>query len=424
MTTTTEHPTRTQIEAAYRERTPRSHALYERARAVFPGGDFRRAAFLGPYPPYIERAEGAYLYDADGNRYVDMNGDYTVMVAGHGHPEVLAAVHEAVDRSTALGVPSPNVVELGEALTRRIASLERVRFTCSGTEAVMFAIRGARAFTGKTKIMKMEGAYHGTYDPIEDVKLGVPEAAYGDLVLGRYNDREYTERVFLEHKDELAAVIVAIGVGSDAPRDGFLTFVREITERHGVLFILDEVVSFRLSPGGAQEVYGVRPDLTTMGKNIGGGFAIGAFGGRADVMDVFSPEREDSAHHSGTFVATPVAMAAGLATLRLLDREAIARINQMGESLRDGIRSTLDELEIAGTAENVGSIVTLKLAADAALPARAPGSAGTMTLALMNHGVFARTNTFTVCTPMSDDDIEATVRAVRGSLLAMRPMLA
>jgi glutamate-1-semialdehyde 2,1-aminomutase len=423
MIATAESPAAREVRERFAERTPKSAAVFERAREAFPGGDFRRAAFLGPNPTYIDHAQGAYLYDIDGNRYLDLNGNWTAMVAGHSHPHVVQAVQDAAAKSLALSAPTANAVDLAEAIKERVPSIERLRFACSGSEAVMFALRGARAFTGRTKIMKMAGAYHGTYDPVEDERSGVPQAAYDDVVLGRYNDAAYTERAITENKDELAAVIAGVGVGTEEPADGFLAFVADVCRRHGIVFILDEVVSLRLETGGAQERYGLKPDITVMGKIIGGGFAIGAFGGRADVLEVFSPQREHSAHHSGTFVATPVTMAAGLATLDLLDGEAIGRINRLGGRLRDGVQSTLDELEIPGNVDNVGSLVSLRLGADAEAPARDPGTADLLTLALMNRGVFARRNVFALATPMGEAEVDDTVRAVRESLIELREVL-
>ena len=215
--TTLIDPAREQASAELHKQTAHSIALHERAAKVFPGGDFRRAAYMAPSPVYVERAEGAYLYDVDGNRMIDFNGNFTSMAIGHSHPKVVEAVRETAGKFMALASPTENAVELGELIVSRVPSVEKMRFACSGSEAVMFAIRGARAFTGRAKIMKMEGAYHGTYDPIEDEKAGIPDAAYADVVLGRYNDREFTERVLLDHREELAAVLVAVGYGSPAP---------------------------------------------------------------------------------------------------------------------------------------------------------------------------------------------------------------
>ena len=424
MVATAESSVAREVRAKFEERTPGSAAVFERARKVLPGGDFRRAAFWGPHPAYIDRAEGAHLIDIDGNRYLDLNGNWTSMVAGHSHPAVVTAVQEAAAKSMALSAPTENAVALAEVITSRVPGVERLRYACSGSEAVMFALRGARAYTGRSKIMKMEHAYHGTYDPVEDERAGIPDAMYADLVLGRYNDREFTEQAILAHKDDLAAVILAVGVGSPEPAEGFLTFIRDITQRYGILFVLDEVVSLRLSTGGAQQLYGVTPDITAMGKIIGGGFAIGAFGGREDVMQVFSPEYEHGVHHSGTFVGTPVTMAAGLATLGLLDAAEIGRINALGGSLRDGMQSTLDELEIPGSVDNVGSMVNLRLGVDASSPARSPETAELLTLALLNRGIFVRRNVFVVSTPMAQSEVDTTVRALRESLLELRGIVA
>jgi len=275
-------------------------------------------------------------------------------------------------------------------------------------------------------VMKMEGTYHGMSDIIENDLLGVSKAAYSDLIQGKYNDTEVTKDIILAHKDELACVIVAIDPG-DLPTEDFLKMLRETTEKHGVVFVLDEVVTFRLSYGGGQEMFNIRPDLTATGKVVGGGFPIGVFGGRPDIMKVFSPDEPESAHHSGTFAATPVSIVAGIASLEILDREAIARINGLGDLMANRLRATMDELDITGQASNTGSLVSMSLTPPGMPSEKAPlyrGLSGALAHLLLTKGIFSLFGAmFAISTPMTEKDVEEAVKAVQESLVEMKPVI-
>ena len=273
----------------YLARTPRSRELFERATGSLPGGSTRTTVYTAPYPPYVESGAGLRIRDVDGNVYRDFLGNYTSLILGHAHPAVVAAVEAQVRRGSAFAAPTETEVELAEEIRRRVPSIERLRFTSSGTEATMFAIRAARAFTGRPLIARFDHSYHGTHDGVMIGTAGVPEVMSGLVVElpwgepGRDRSRPARPRTRARGDHHRA------GPGRRrrpcARTRVSCRFLRALTERHGALLIFDEIISFRVAPGGAQERFGVRPDLTTLGKIIGGGYPLAAFGGRADVMD-------------------------------------------------------------------------------------------------------------------------------------------
>jgi glutamate-1-semialdehyde 2,1-aminomutase len=314
---------------------PTNHELFETARTLMPGGvnsPVRAFKSVGGEPFFTARAEGPYLWDVEGQRYIDYIGSWGPMIAGHAHPAVIAAVTGAARHGTSFGTPNPLEVTMAEALVRLVPGLEMVRMVNSGTEATMAAVRLARGFTGRTRIVKFEGCYHGHGDAFlvkagsGVMTLGLPDSpgvpkALADLTATLpYNDFEAATRLFDEIGGEVAAVIVEPIVGNAnliKPRPGYLQHLRELTARHGALLIFDEVMTgFRVAPGGAQQLYGVQPDLSTFGKVIGGGLPVGAYGGRRDVMEMIAPA--GPVYQAGTLSGNPLAMAAGLATLDLI----------------------------------------------------------------------------------------------------------
>jgi glutamate-1-semialdehyde 2,1-aminomutase len=358
-----------ELEAEYRRRTPTSARLYERAGRALTAGDTRHSVFMRPYPLFIERGQGAYVEDVDGNRYLDCTNNWTALILGHAHPVVVEAIARQAAMGTAWGAANRLAPELAELIAERVPSVDKVRFTNSGTEATMMAVRAARAYTGRPTIVKMIGAYHGSYDDFE-VQGGraargvVPDVAKHVLEV-EFNDQEQVGRLLEERGHEVAAVIVEGIMGSAGmlpPADGYLRHLRTETERHGALLIVDEVISLRLALGGAQQLYGVRPDLTAMGKIIGGGLPVGAFGGREELMEQFSPLAADGLRHSGTFNANPLTMAAGIATLRELDADSIGTINRLGERLATGVARTAAKLGVPVQVTGVGSLRNLHLA--------------------------------------------------------------
>ncbi|TET68194.1 MAG: aspartate aminotransferase family protein, partial [Dehalococcoidia bacterium] len=347
-------------EDTYRRRTQKSRATLEAARKYMPGGDTRTSIWFEPYPFWIDKAEGCRFTDVDGHEYIDFHNCYTTMILGHANPKVVAAVREQVAKGTAFGALIPTVVRWSELICNMVESVDKVRFGNSGTEAVMIALRVARGLTGKDMILKTDGCYHGSYDPVvyPSDAAGIPKSARGDSIIVPYNDKEAAEKAIVENKDRLAAVIVEGAMGAAGmipPRNGYLEFLRKVTAENGVLFILDEVISLRLAWGGVQSIYGIKPDLTTMAKIIGGGYPVGALGGREDLMQLFSPEVR-RVYHAGTLNANPITATAGVATMEQLNAQVIDRINRLGESFADGVRAVFKKLNIKGQVTGMGSL--------------------------------------------------------------------
>jgi glutamate-1-semialdehyde 2,1-aminomutase len=350
----------------YVSRTPHSRALHDALARSMPGGDTRSVTWFGPYPPVIEAGRGCELADVDGNRYIDLLNNYTALVHGHAHPAIVQAIAEAAPRGTVFPAPHRAQAALAEELVRRVASVERVRFTNSGTEAVMQAIRAARAHTGRALIVKAEGGYHGSWEGVPLTATGaaapgIPPAVAALVRFVPYNDAGALERIMAAEGDDVAAILFepVMGEGVIAGDPHFLARARELATRHGALLVLDEVVTARLAVGGQQSALGVAPELTTFGKIVGGGLPVGAVGGRADVMAVFDPRRPDAVTHSGTFNGNPLTMAAGLASLRLLTAAEIARLNDLGARLAAGLRRAIAEQGVAGAVTQCGSLLHL-----------------------------------------------------------------
>ncbi|MEO5939484.1 MAG: aspartate aminotransferase family protein [Candidatus Limnocylindrales bacterium] len=343
----------------YLARTPRSRALFDRATGSLPGGSTRTTVYSAPYPPYVASGAGLEITDVDGNRYRDFLGNYTSLILGHAHPAVVSAVEAQVRRGSAFAAPTETEVELAEELRRRVPSIDHLRFTSSGTEATMFAIRAARAFTGRPLIAKFDHSYHGTHDLVMAGTPGVPDEIAGLIVELPWGDRAGIEAALRGREGDLAAIIVEPVQGAGgvrAPEPGFLEFLRELSDRLGALLIFDEIISFRIAPGGAQEVFGVRPDLTTLGKIIAGGYPLAAFGGRADVMAIFDARSERAVSHGGTFNGNPVAAAAGLATLGELTPDAYERLSGLGARLAERLSTRIAVDGLAARVVAVGSL--------------------------------------------------------------------
>ncbi len=353
-----------------------SEQWFSRARQLMPGGvnsPVRAFRSVGGTPRFIRRAAGCRMTDVDGRTYIDYVGSWGPMILGHAAPAVLAEIEEALRRGTSFGAPSPLEVELAEEIRSRVPSVERIRMVNSGTEAAMSALRVARAGTGRDKVVKFTGCYHGHADAML-VKAGsgvaalglpdspgVPAGATETTLTVPFNDLSAVGEVFALAGPQIAAVIVepvAGNMGVVPPDDGFLQGLRRITIDHGALLIFDEVMTgFRVARGGAQARYDVRPDLTTFGKVIGGGLPVGAYGGRADLMDQVAPA--GPVYQAGTLSGNPLTMAAGLATLRRLDDEAYARLEVTSVRLEAGLRRVLAEAGVRATVQRVGSMLTV-----------------------------------------------------------------
>ena len=373
------------LEERYIRRNPNSRELFERHRDATPGGFAKGSYYFAPFPIAMERGDGCFLWDVDGHRYLDCANHHTALVLGHNHPRVAAAVQRQLARGGALGAPVGIETELCAELCRRVASLERVRFCNSGTEATLHAVRLARAFTGRPRIAKFEGCYHGSHDAVEisvsppleragpaatprafAQALGMSPGALAEALILPLDDAGAARRLVRAHAGELACILLEprAGVLDLAPE--FVREVRRVARDCGVPFIFDEIVAFRMAWGGAQQHYAIDPDLTAFGKIVGGGFPVGAFGGRAELMDLLDPARGQGSGQSGTYSAHPVTMAAGLATLRALTPDAVAHLNALAERLVGGLDAMFARRAFAAAAFNAGSVFGVRLGAGGA----------------------------------------------------------
>ncbi|HYM92113.1 MAG TPA: aspartate aminotransferase family protein [bacterium] len=434
-----------QVVEQYLDHNRRSEELNKRARAVLPGGVTRTSVYFDPFPPYIERGEGCRITDVDGNVRIDFSNNYTALILGHCPPPVTAAVQAQAARGSAFAAPGRPEVTLAELITRRVPSVAQIRFASSGTEAVMFALRLARAFTGRSKIAKAEGGFHGTSEYASiSVSPDVAEAGPGpapaalaasrgitrrvldEVVVFPFNDAEATEAIIRRHRDDLAAVIVEPMLGSSGmipARREFLQRLRDLTARSGILLILDEIITLRLAPGGAQSLYGVSPDLTVMGKIIGGGYPVAAFGGRGDIMALLDPEGgRPPVPQSGTYNGNPIGMVAGSVTLGELTPAVYDRLNAMGEDLRARLGSLFRRKGVAAQATGMGSLLNLHFTEREVTDFRTmrTGDAARMRqvfFGLLNEGIFlAPRGMACLSTPMGESEIDAFVRATERAL--------
>ena len=354
-----------------------SIAAFERAQKLLPGGvnsPARAFGAVGGKPLFIERAEGPYLFDIDGNQLIDYIGSWGPMIVGHAHPKVVEAIEAAVKKGTSYGAPTGAESELAELIVDSVPSVEKLRLVNSGTEATMSAIRLARGATGRNKVIKFSGNYHGHVDSLlvaagsSAANLGVPDSpgvtpgTSQDTIILEHNDLAAVQQAFTDHGDDLACVILEPIVGNMGcvpPKPGFLEGVRELCTKHGAVLIFDEVMSgFRVALGGAQEVYGVTPDLTTMGKIVGGGLPLGVYGGKAELMDQVLPAGK--VFQAGTLSGNPLATAAGMATLKLIrDESPYAYLEEQGARLAEGLTHAASAAGIPHQLQRVGSMMTL-----------------------------------------------------------------
>jgi glutamate-1-semialdehyde 2,1-aminomutase len=341
--------------ARYVERNPESRRLHEQRARVMPGGNTRTTIHVDPFPLTIVRGEGARLWDADGHEYVDFLGEYTAGLFGHSHPAIVAGIREALAEGLVLGGPNRYDTALAEAICGRFPSIDLVRFANSGTEANLLALSFARAVTGRPAVLVFGGAYHGSM--LMFGHGGSPLNSPVPFVVGEYNDAEGALRLVEEHADELAAAIVEPVQGNAGVIPGevdFLEELRAVTRELGVLLVFDEVMTSRLAYGGMQQALAIEPDLTTLGKFVGGGLSFGAFGGRAELMERFDPSRPDALPHGGTFNNEVLTMAAGAAGLAALTAAEIARLNALGDRLRDRLNAVGAGFQATGRGSMVG----------------------------------------------------------------------
>lgn len=436
---------------AYPDPKSRSAQLYARASKVMAGGSTRLTTWQSPYPIYAVSGSGCLIKDADGVERIDFLNNYMTLIHGHAHPEIVAAVQAQAARGLSFAMPTENEIQLAELLCGRVRSFEQIRFCNSGSEAVMVAIKAARAHNGRPMIAKCEGAYHGMFDPVEvshDARpeswgpveapartpytRGLPEGVIQDVVVIPHNDVARTRHLLELNASRLAAVIV----DPLPPRIGFvpataeyLRMVREVCDKHGIVMISDEVASFRIDYHGPQHVHGFEPDLTTMGKIIGGGMPVGAVAGKKAFMAVFDPTQgRPLASHGGTFNSNPMTMAAGFAAMRMMTPEAFARLAKLGDRLAEGLRAAFRDANMEGQVTGAGSLWKIHMnnrrftdyrSVHAVPPEKA--KLDTLYRHLLNAGyVMGPTGLIALSTPMSEAEIDGFCGAAHDGLMAIR----
>lgn len=438
----------------YQDWSSGSAEIMERSRKVFPGGDTRASAHFSPYPLVMERGEGCRLYDVDGHEFLDFMNNFTSLIHGHAHPATVKAITNQAPLGSAFAAPSRRQIELAELIVSRVPSIEQMRFCSSGSEATLMALRCSRAVTGRQKIMKMEGGYHGSYElaevslvPYPDLRGDIdhpnstpvdksfPDSVLNDTVVCPYNEPALARALINEHAGELAAVIVEPILGSMGmipATTEFLQALRDETKRNGIVLIFDEVIALRQSSGGDQARHGVIPDLTCMGKIIGGGLPVGGIGGNKDLMQAFNPDADETVMHASTFSGNAMTMAAGLATLSDFDNEDARRINALGERLRNGFNGILNQHGIKGQATGSGSLSNILLSSEVIHDSRdamqgmaAAGHIGALIhLGMLRNGVVSASRLmYCISTPMDDSHVDQAVTALNETLTELRPYI-
>jgi glutamate-1-semialdehyde 2,1-aminomutase len=385
----------------------KSKALFEQACGLFPGGvnsPVRAFKAVGGTPVFLARGEGAFVWDADGNRYTDFLGSWGPLILGHSHPAVVAAIADAAKQGTTFGASTEREIQLGEAIRAAFPSLERMRFVSSGTEATMSALRAARGFTGRSKLIKIDGGYHGHADMLlasagsGAATLGIPgsagvtASAVADTIIVPFNDEAAMAAAFAANKGQVAALIIEPipgNMGLVPPKPGYLQALRRLCDQEGAVLIFDEVISgFRAGPGGAQALLGVRPDMTCLGKIVGGGLPLGVYGGRADIMKVIAPD--GPVYQAGTLSGNPLAMAAGLAMLAQIKSDSYQRLEALGARLEAGLQRAIASAKVAVFLQRIGSAFTIFFCTGPVTDFASAKTANTKHYANFFHGMLER----------------------------------
>ena len=430
----------------YLELTPMSRAKWEEACEYLPGGDSRNSIFWKPYPVFITDASGSRVMDADGVQRIDFINTMTTMILGHGPAPVINAVRRQLDKGLGYNAPNERQVDLARILCDRVPSFDLVRFTNSGTEATLNTLRAARAFTGKTRFAKVEGGYHGTHDGVTvsvrvdpslagDPDNPVPVPASAGLVPGvtdqvtviPFNDSATALRILEDNACDLAAIIVEPVMGSVGmvpAQPDYLSMLRDFATANNTVLIFDEVISFRVAPGGSQEFYGVTPDMTALGKIIGGGLPVGAFGGRRDIMELYDPSPSGGpvVSHAGTFNANPLTMLAGSVAMEQLTSDVYRNLAALTEELKQGLREICSTLEVPVQVTGLGSLFGIHFCDHPVNNYRDIASGNhelrdRMFLGLLNEGILMASNLVgATSTATTEDDIEAFLKAFRTAL--------
>ena len=440
------------IRERYWRRTARSREQGERAQRYLPAGHTRGSTQYPPYTTHFHVGQGCYIQDCDGNSYLDLLNNQTALIHGHAHPAIVEVVSEQFAHGSVLGAPSESLLVLAETICERTPSIDQVLFNNSGTEATIMAIRTARAYTGRERIIKMDGGYHGLHDavlvnmkadlaarPAPHPSLtmrGIPPSHLQETLIAPFNDLAAIVDLFERYGEEIAAVLVEPipnAGGLVMPQDGYLQGLHDITRRYGALLIFDEVATYRLGRGGYQEVAGVTPDLTALAKIIGGGFPIGACGGRQEVMGIYDGARvKDPLFVSGTYHGNVLSMLAGQVAMEHYEEPEVQRINRLGRLMREGINACCVELGLRAQATGYGSLVRLhwqdapivNIAQTARSDRNARDVAELFHLELLNRGILANLGEkFCISTPMTEADVDHVLAEIADTLQQMLPYL-
>jgi glutamate-1-semialdehyde 2,1-aminomutase len=437
----------------YQEWSPDSQKCAMESRSYLPGGDTRSTAHYKPYPLFMLEGQAAHLRDIDGHEFIDFMNNFTSLIHGHGHPPTVDAVQRQMAIGSAYASPTESQVALARLLCERVPSVDELRFCSCGSEATAMCARAARAFTGKQKIVKMEGGYNGNHElgemslvplpgkagPIESPETtltdrGLAASAVEGIITTPFNRPDVTRRQIEEHADEIAALILEPmlgGLGMIPPTPGMLAELRDICDENEVLLIFDEVITLRLAPGGVQDREGVTPDLTAMGKIIGGGLPAGAFGGRREIMEIFNPDHVEAVMHASTFSGNPLTISAGLATLEDLQAEDIRRINGLGERLRAGFDAAFTRVGLQGCTTGLGSLSHVHFSEEPVSDARESVmsivQAGPLPmllhLGMLRRGMFpAGRQMYCISTPMTEREVDLAVDAFEDTLRELLPV--
>jgi glutamate-1-semialdehyde 2,1-aminomutase len=423
----------------YREKFPLSRNRHERLIQYIPGGATRSLSYFKPYPIHIDYGEGAYVYTHEGHRLLDVTNAYGAIVLGHADPDVVKAVQNGIARGSQYSAPTDSQYKLAKLLCERVPGLEKLRFLNSGTESTMFALRTARAYTGRDKILKISGGFHGTHDCVAAstkknvITAGIPKGMTADMLEVPFNDFDALEQAVTENASELAALIMEPFLGAGGvilPEKGYLEHARKLTSAHGILLIFDEIFSFRVNIGGCQNLYGVKPDLTTVGKVVGGGLPIGVFGGRAEIMDIYCSEKtKKPLYHSGTFNGYETVMQAGFATLSKYDENAIAYVNSLGDRLQAGMSNIINANGLKIQSHQIGSILNLHFYPEPITTAEQVLQVeehlhALMHLSLLNKGIFIiPRGLFILSTALTADQIDDMVAKIDDTIKELLPLI-
>ncbi len=427
------------IADAYMEKFPVSRERHEKLINYIPGGATRSLSYFKPYPIHIDYGQGAYVYTHEGHKLLDVTNAYGAIVHGHGDPDIVKAVQEGIVKGSQYSTPTQGQYKLAKLLCEKIPGFERIRFVNSGTEATLFALRTARAYTGKDKILKMTGGFHGTHDSVAAstkknvITAGIPKGMTEDMLEVPFNDSDALEKAVKENASELAAVIMEPFLGAGGvvlPKEGYLEHVRKVTSDNNVLLIFDEIFSYRVNTGGCQKLYGVTPDLTTVGKVVGGGLPIGVFGGKAEIMNIFCHEKTDKPlYHSGTFNGYETVMQAGYAALSKYDETAVAYVNKLGDRLQKGLLHSFKSNGLNIQSNQIGSLLNLHFVNEPITTAEQVLESveqlhTLMHLSLLNKGIFTiPRGLFILSTAITEQEIDFLVNKIDETLKELLPLI-